>query len=261
MEAHATPSNKADITKIALEAVEEGYRFRVDLDDLLSNILILSDVNLGEAKEKLISAVKSRESKANLRADLDDLISRIATLSGIDIENAKRRLIGKIVKEKAYEATASFERIAVGIEPSGDAGERPVKAASSDLSTVLHSANFEDLLGFLRTSHTGASTLSPKRFSEALSIDIQILAKQAHVHRNTISRAPESESVQRFLRESLRVLRAAMDVSQNMGYAIFWYRNDPLSVFGYKTAEQMVTEGRTEDLLRYIESLEAGVAG
>ncbi|MDQ3185148.1 MAG: DUF2384 domain-containing protein [Pseudomonadota bacterium] len=125
----------------------------------------------------------------------------------------------------------------------------------------MHSANFEEFLSFLRTPHGGAPTLSPKRFSEALSIDIQTLAKQAHVHRNTISRAPESESVQQFLREALRVLRAAMNVSNDMDHAIFWYRNDPLSVFGYKTAEQLVTEGRTEDLLRYIESLEAGAAG
>jgi len=28
-------------------------------------------------------------------------------------------------------------------------------------------------------------------------------------------------------------------------------------VFGYKTAERMVSEGRTDDLLRYIASIEA----
>jgi hypothetical protein len=43
--------------------------------------------------------------------------------------------------------------------------------------------------------------------------------------------------------------------------ALFWYRNEPLQSFGYKTAEQLVSDGRTEDLLRYIESLEAGAAG
>ena len=43
--------------------------------------------------------------------------------------------------------------------------------------------------------------------------------------------------------------------------AIFWYRNVPLPPFGYKTAEQLVSEGRTEDVLRYVESLEAGAAG
>ena len=103
--------------------------------------------------------------------------------------------------------------------------------------------------------------LSPKRFSDVLSIDLQTLAGQAHVHRNTLSRAPASESVQHFMREALRVLRAANDLTGDVGRAIFWYRNEPLPPFNYKTAEQLVSEGRSEDVLRYVESLEAGAAG
>lgn len=134
------------------------------------------------------------------------------------------------------------------------------------MTTAAHavpafSKNFEGFLDFLREEGAGASTLSPNRFSEVLSIDLQTLAAQAHVHRNTLSRAPASESVQRFLREALRVLRAATDLSGDVDRAIFWYRNEPLPTFGYKTAEHLVTDGRTEDLLRYIESLEAGAAG
>lgn len=125
---------------------------------------------------------------------------------------------------------------------------------------VFH-RNFDSFLNFLRDPEVSAVSLSPKRFSEALSLDIQTLATQAHVHRNTISRAPASESVQRFLREALRVIRVASDLSGDVERAIFWYRNDPLPPFGYKTAEQMVSEGRTEDLLRYVKSLEAGAVG
>ena len=43
--------------------------------------------------------------------------------------------------------------------------------------------------------------------------------------------------------------------------AIFWYRNAPIAPFDYKTAEELVSEGRTEDLIRYIQSLEAGALG
>lgn len=67
--------------------------------------------------------------------------------------------------------------------------------------------SFDGLMEFLRDQEIGAAVLSPKRFSEALSIDLQTLAAQAHVHRNTISRAPSSASVQSFLREALRVNR------------------------------------------------------
>ena len=61
--------------------------------------------------------------------------------------------------------------------------------------------------------------------------------------------------------EAIRVIRAATDLNGDVSHAIFWYRNEPLPAFGYKTAESLVIEGRPEDLLRYVASLEAGAAG
>ncbi|VWC77578.1 hypothetical protein BLA50215_00993 [Burkholderia lata] len=92
-------------------------------------------------------------------------------------------------------------------------------------------------------------------------IDMQTLARLAHVHRNTMSRLAGSESVQKFLREALRIIRAATDISGDVHGTLFWYRNEPLPTFDDKTAERLVSEGRTEDLLRYIASLETGAAG
>lgn len=120
---------------------------------------------------------------------------------------------------------------------------------------------FQHFVEFLREAETSAPVLSPKRFSLAMHIDLQTLAEQAHVHRNTISRAPGSRGVQDFLREALRVIKAATDLNGDLNKALFWYRNEPLSVFCYKTAERLVSEGRTDDLLRYVASIEAGAAG
>ena len=120
---------------------------------------------------------------------------------------------------------------------------------------------FQNFVEFLREADTPAPVLSPKRFSQAMHIDLQTLAEQAHVHRNTISRAPGSRGIQDFLREALRVIKAATDLNGDLNKALFWYRNEPLSVFGYKTAERLVSEGRTDDLLRYVASIEAGAAG
>ena len=92
-------------------------------------------------------------------------------------------------------------------------------------------------------------------------MDLRTLAEQAGVHRNTLSRAPGSRAVQDLLREALRVIKAASDVSEDLAKALFWYRNEPLAVFEYKTAERLVIERRTDDLLRYLMSLEAGAAG
>lgn len=121
---------------------------------------------------------------------------------------------------------------------------------------------YRQFVEFLKDEESqGVPSLSPKRFSEAMNIDLQTLAEQAHVHRNTISRAPASRGVQDFLREALRVIKAATDLQGELPKALFWYRNEPLSAFGYRTAERLVSEGRTDDVLRYVLSLEAGAAG
>jgi ElaB/YqjD/DUF883 family membrane-anchored ribosome-binding protein len=57
----------------------------------------------------------AREEVENLRADLDDLISRIPHLSDIDLEEAKERLMGKIASTReaahdlAYDAREQFD--------------------------------------------------------------------------------------------------------------------------------------------------------
>ena len=134
-------------------------------------------------------------------------------------------------------------------------------AEAAVIPDALIEQSYQGFVEFLREPDLGAPVLSPKRFSEVLHIDIQALAEQAHVHRNTITRAPASRAVQEFLREALRVIKAATDLNGDLRKALFWYRNEPLSTFGYKTAERLVTEGRTDDLLRYIVSIEAGAAG
>ncbi len=132
-------------------------------------------------------------------------------------------------------------------------------------STVLEApalgGSYQQFIEFLKDPDLPGPMLSPKRFSAAIHVDLQTLAEQAHVHRNTISRAPASRGIQDFLREAVRVIKAATDLTGDLGKAVFWYRNEPLSVFGYKTPERLVSEGRTDDLLRYVTSLEAGATG
>lgn len=135
-------------------------------------------------------------------------------------------------------------------------------ADAAVIETFVLGGTYEQFVDFLKDPETPeAPLLSPRRFCEAMHIDLQTLAEQAHVHRNTISRAPGSRGVQDFLREALRVIKAATDLNGDLSKAVFWYRNEPLSVFGYKTAERLVSEGRTDDLLRYVASIEVGASG
>lgn len=121
--------------------------------------------------------------------------------------------------------------------------------------------SYEDFLYSLHDQDVPAPALSPKLFGAALQIDMQTLADQAHVHRNTLRRAPATASVQRHLRESIKAIKAAYALSGDMNKALLWYRNDGIEAFGFKTAEELVSAGRTEDLLAYLMSLQAGFVG
>lgn len=67
--------------------------------------------------------------------------------------------------------------------------------------------DFDRFMASLRDSECAAPIVSPRRFAAALHIDMQTLARLAHVHRNTLSRLAGSEGVQKYLREALRIIR------------------------------------------------------
>jgi hypothetical protein len=59
----------------------------------------------------------------------------------------------------------------------------------------------------------------------------------------------------------IRVIRTVADIAGSVDRALFWYLNSPIQAFGDRTAEQLVAEGRTEAVLRYLAALEIGWAG
>src|SRR5690554_3346874 len=71
------------------------------------------------------------------------------------------------------------------------------------------------LVADLRRSATAAGKpiIDPRMFARALSMDLQVLAADAHVHRVTLTRAQGSEKLQGFLRAALQVISAATDVN------------------------------------------------
>lgn len=119
-----------------------------------------------------------------------------------------------------------------------------------------------ELIAFLHDSSGGHQILSPLKFVEMMNMDIDSFAGNAHVHRSTVIRAPATESVQSHIRMSLQVLAAVAATSgDDLQAAIFWYRNEPLAPFDYRTAESLVAEGRAADVLNLLESFQAGFVG
>ena len=125
-------------------------------------------------------------------------------------------------------------------------------------------ADFGALMSYLHDVHDvdgSPLSISPRRYISVLHLELQDLATQAHVHLSTISRAPDSETIQRYLREALRVLRAATDVSGDVERAIFWFKNEPLREFDYKTAQTLVSEGRADVTIKYLQMAEVEFLG
>lgn len=133
------------------------------------------------------------------------------------------------------------------------------KVALTSEVVPVFDRNFDELMNFLNSELS--PSISPKRFGLVFRIDMQTLAAQAHVHRNTVRLAPDTETVQSYLRESVRVMRAAADTSGSIEKAIYWFKNNPLPTFDYKTPQHLVSEKRTDALIKYIQSLQAGFTG
>lgn len=72
---------------------------------------------------------------------------------------------------------------------------------------------------------------------------------------------PQTESIQIFLRQALRVIRAGTDLSGDLQKTLFWYRNAPIAELEYQTPESLVAQERTEIVLKYIALLGAGATG
>ncbi len=77
----------------------------------------------------------------------------------------------------------------------------------------------------------GVPSLIPSVLRVLWGMDVQSLANRAHVHRTTISRAQGAEKLQGFLRDAMRVMRAAVDINHSLPDALFWFRNEAIGSF------------------------------
>jgi hypothetical protein len=117
-------------------------------------------------------------------------------------------------------------------------------------------------MGFAEEFRTpGQPVIQPERFAEALHLRVQDLAKLAGVHRTTVTETPSNARLQGFLREAMRALSAAYEVTHDRDRSIFWFRNTPIPEFGHRTAETIVAEGKTDAVIAYLTSIAAGSSG
>lgn len=102
---------------------------------------------------------------------------------------------------------------------------------------------------------------SPKRIAEGLLTSIDDVARSAGLGRDALSRRDRitAPRTQRRLREMVEILnRVSPRFGSDLG-AYAWYRSEPLAGFGGMTAMHLVTQGRADAVMDYLDAVDAGI--
>jgi len=102
---------------------------------------------------------------------------------------------------------------------------------------------------------------APSRIAAALGATSDEIARTAGLGKDAIQRKDrvKSDKTQRRLREMIEVINKVEPRFGSALIAYAWYRSEPLSGFSGQTAMQLVREGRADDVLDYVDAVDAGV--
>lgn len=103
--------------------------------------------------------------------------------------------------------------------------------------------------------------ISSERFAERLGMSKMTLARLAGVHRNTLRTNPASEVLQARLREMIKIIIAASQLTGDIEKAKYWFMNEPILDYRGKTAAELVSDGKFEAVLAFLEDLRNGASG
>ncbi len=102
---------------------------------------------------------------------------------------------------------------------------------------------------------------APRKIAEALRTTSEEVARTAGLGRDAVQRQERvgSDKTQRRLREMVEVINKLEPRFGSALMAYAWYRSEPLPGFSGQTAMQLVRNGRADDVLDYIDAIDAGV--
>jgi hypothetical protein len=133
------------------------------------------------------------------------------------------------------------------------------------MATVLHAPTGSDgrLLSEVMASLQEARTpyISPAKVADMLGVPLSRLADDAGVHRNTLRTHPGAAKLQDHLRDVVKVITAASELSGDTGKAVYWFNNEPIADYRHKTPAELVAQGRVAAVLTFIDDLTNGAAG
>ncbi len=102
---------------------------------------------------------------------------------------------------------------------------------------------------------------APRKIAEAWRTTSEEVARTAGLGRDAVQRQERvrSDKTQRRLREMVEIINKVEPRFGSALIAYAWYRSEPLSGFSGHTAMQLVRSGRADDVLDYIDAIDAGV--
>ncbi|EAB6718226.1 DUF2384 domain-containing protein [Salmonella enterica subsp. enterica serovar Typhi] len=102
---------------------------------------------------------------------------------------------------------------------------------------------------------------APRKMADAFRTSSEEIARTAGLGKDAVQRKDRvrSDKTQRRLREMAEVLNKVEPRFGSALMAYAWYRSEPLAGFSGQTAMQLVRNGRAEDVLDYIDAVDAGV--
>ena len=102
---------------------------------------------------------------------------------------------------------------------------------------------------------------APVKIAHAFHTTSEEVARSAGLGRDAIQRRDRvrSDKTQRRLREMVEVINKIEPRFGSALIAFAWYRSEPLSGFSGRTAMQLVREGRANEILEFIDAVDAGV--
>lgn len=113
---------------------------------------------------------------------------------------------------------------------------------------------------FLDEVTTPEGRIAAERLSEALHTTKIELARAFGLSRDAVSKSNRvrSKATQARLRDVVEIINRVQPWAGSAPQAYAWYRSQPLPSFGDLTAEDLVKEGRAEEVKTYLSRIAVG---
>lgn len=113
---------------------------------------------------------------------------------------------------------------------------------------------------FLEEVMTREGLVATERLVERLRLTRGELASAFGLSRDAVSRSARqrNRATQARLRDVVEIINRVQGWAGSVPQAFAWYRSQPLPSFGDKTAEDLVKEGRAEEVKRYLSRIAEG---